>query len=1265
MQSYVAPWACELAYVGRHDVQPQPCSVNDWVHVRDADSGQLIFRGNIVQISPGGVADEGIDFIAQGRRFRLENEPVNINGSGVYVWNPRGHLCSHGSGEDSPGRDGGKWTAGEIIIDILEHALGLPDAGSDIPGHHSCAGCVTDTYLTTDDILSYDASDWLALDSVIGEFSVDNTPVAVAISELLSMNGGFYGWYIDPYGVLRLHNLNSLPETDVEAGELGQWQDAGGTAYSLLDNRLDWSLDGVYSEVMVQGTDRTVEVKPANLDGCANAALNGGGELELVNQPWKDWDCAYRALEQPYRPWTWKPVGFSGSCENWRDECECGIPAGLGGVYSGARIYRGTDAGAKGIVNPPMGGFNWRVNLRTGIVMFYWDVAADLDPGEKLWGWYWARQPFTVTAGPSGNAYVCLGYQRTLKVFDPAYRHTTSWPQEGQPDDETAMGILAGRLLEQLKDVRVQGRIECDGVDASLTLQRRYNVTRLAPFTTEAPPTSTPAPPTTTSTTEACWPDPLDWGRLALNAVEVTWDFSLNTVELTLANTFFMLEGYSAIKERLRLNLFAEREFGFSEDIVDCQVGPGSGSEDDEVEDCRPHTGNCYSLDFTDSCGGTDYTAMDAVVVSGASGPESGSYWCLWENGTGAFKLGFDPVDNEWFVVYGLTATGFAAKWVKAEGVGPVGTYNCSVGGDGIVVVAEVECPSTTTVALPTTTTTTLGDCNACDPAIPDTLHVTLCGLAGDLAPYNGDHTLTYVSYCLWRLELEDAWIELAYSGASWIVTLNVTRGTSCRKRWIQGDIPGCTPQSAFYVELDCLDDTCADHESCEDSIGATCEVSDAGASCPTTSTTTEWCEDCRALWENCYRLDFAGECGDGEGGACANGNWDGLSALVEWSRSESQPEGFMCLWQGLVEAQDSDCHGAACGPLGYDPMRQIIIVSLRDLERDFAPYNGEHCVRETGPCEWAATLADGTTLRVYWDDDASSWFVELVLSGSIPPVSGTTSTTPGDACAIRWESYPAPAEACAVVGEFRLDHCWNDACADNWSCAYSTGARCTVYSGLPWMGLADLTYHPAMGWMILVGEAVWTKDDDPFDFCDPEGAYSCAGDGGGTVTVTQALCPGVTTTTTAAPTTTTAAPPPTTTAAPTTSTTTEAPPACPDDCSVCDDDNTVTVTVTNLAGTCGGFKKGQCWRGNQVVPLVRDVGTDCRWYATQALVLFDLYCSDNVWYLDIHAANTCVRFTAAPLGNGCPPTAAGAWTADAGYSTCDVGAASMSLSWD
>ena len=735
-QSYVQPGSCELAYVGRHD--RYPVEQYSWVIVRRSGTGQSLFRGNIMEVSPGGVASEGIAFLAQERRFRLENEPVNINGSGVYMWNARGSQCDSESGEDSPGRDGGKWTAGEVIIDILEHALGIPPGGSDIPGHHSSAGCVTGIYLTAQDIMGYNASDFLALDSVIGEFSVDNTPVAQAIQELVALNGGFYGWYIDPTGVLVVRNLKALPETNVEAGELGHWQDEAGRSYALLDNKLNWSLDGVYTSVMVQGTDKTVEVKPANLDGCANAALNGGGELELVNAPWKGYLCAYRALNQPYRVWTAKSVGFEGSCIDWEHVCECGVPAGASGIVHTARIYRGTDAGPKTYVRASE--HQWIVNCRTGIIMFLTDMATDLAPGEKLWGWYWARMPFTVTAGPAGTAYDCQGYERTGKYNDPAFRDVTSYPLQGTVDDQTAMGILAARLLEQFQDIRIQGQIQCDEVDpVAYNLDQRYNVTRLGrPTTTTLGPTTTSQGPTTT--TAACWPNPLDWGRLGLNAVEVTHDFEQNLTEITLANTFFMLEGYSALRQRLELNLFANRELNLSEEILACQVidpsvrpherptiteGPttttttAAPTTTTTVADCNGCSPPIPDTLYVTLCGmGSDWTQYNGVHGLAQS---NGAYcqWYVHLLGTATLYLEYDAGNTRWIVrLQPYRGTSCRKRWVKSDPGGCTpqgGTYteldcldwtcwtghNCpdSAGATCAVSLAGGGCPTTTTQA--------------------------------------------------------------------------------------------------------------------------------------------------------------------------------------------------------------------------------------------------------------------------------------------------------------------------------------------------------------------------------------------------------------------------------------------------------------------------------------------------------------------------------------------------------------------------------------
>ena len=571
VESFTQPCICELRYVDRHDSYPLRLYAD--VTVRRSDTLALLFSGNVTQMTPGGVAGEGIDYIAHGRRFRLANEPVRINGSTAYKWNDREYRSDHESGEDSPGMDGRKWTAGEILIDILEHALGYPGGVSDIPGHHSTPGCVTDTYLAMQDISGYNAADILALTTVIGEFQADNMMFDFAISELLASNGGFYGWYITPSGILRVVDLDTVPEDDIEAGELGHWQDEGGTDYVLLDNRLNWSLDGVYTSVTIQGEDETVEVKPSNLDSCANAALNGGGALELVAAPFKDYPNAYRAIDQPYRKWAVRGTGFEGSCEDWRNICECGIPGGLSGIRRGIpRVYKGTAAGAKTYVTRPGGGFNWAINYVTGIVSFYWDVEATLVGAEELWGWYWARRPFIVTAGPDGTAYDCLGYERVLWIFDRAFRAETSWPNPGEASEAADMALLAQRLLDQRKDIRIQGAVVCDDVDpVTYSLERRFNVTRLDP------PTTT----TAIGVTAACWPDPMDWAHLSLNVLEVAHNFDENTVEMTIGNTFWMLESYSELKRRLGLDqgwdTERDREW-WPDDLTDTGDSPDIGT---------------------------------------------------------------------------------------------------------------------------------------------------------------------------------------------------------------------------------------------------------------------------------------------------------------------------------------------------------------------------------------------------------------------------------------------------------------------------------------------------------------------------------------------------------------------------------------------------------------------------------------------------------------------------------------------------------------
>ena len=68
---------------------------------------------------------------------------------------------------------------------------------------------------------------------------------------------------------------------------------------------------------------------------------------------------------------------------------------------------------------------------------------------------------------------------------------------------------------------------------------------------------------------------------------------------------------------------------------------------------------------------------------------------------------------------------------------------------------------------------------------------------------------------------------------------------------------------------------------------------------------------------------------------------------------------------------------------------------------------------------------------------EALAWVGETV-----PHEGVTTSTTAGDACAIRWKAWDAT--GCALESLFFVrDECWDDACADGQSCFKSLGAVC------------------------------------------------------------------------------------------------------------------------------------------------------------------------------------------------------------------------------
>jgi len=130
------------------------------------------------------------------------------------------------------------------------------------------------------------------------------------------------------------------------------------------------------------------------------------------------------------------------------------------------------------------------------------------------------------------------------------------------------------------------------------------------------------------------------------------------------------------------------------------------------------------------------------------------------------------------------------------------------------------------------------GVCNECSPAIPDTLYVTFSGQARSFAIWEGKNEVPWHYGCVWRLTQEvdagTAYLVIIYRAGQWQVECTGDWQWDyyyCKQTWL-GDSAACGHEGAYTLDL-CRDDSgdgragCVDDESCEDSAGATCVVSE------------------------------------------------------------------------------------------------------------------------------------------------------------------------------------------------------------------------------------------------------------------------------------------------------------------------------------------------------------------------------------------------------------------------------------------------------
>jgi hypothetical protein len=442
---------------------------DDRVRVEADES--VVFDGWVRLNEPQGVAKEGIAYTAYGPRWRLENEVcVRVNGSYAYTYNPN-------SGRDSRAPEGGwlgRWTVGEVIVDLLEHALGIPESGSAIPLHHSGSEDVYDVYMTSDLISGYDAETILSFTTRVTEFDVQGMRFGDALTLLLQQEGQV-GWYIDPdTKELRFVWLGAGATVSLSAGEIGHHADELGKGYEVEDNPLRMSLEEVYTKIIIQGRNKTVEIRPEGMPGgrpqtpLGNARLEKGWDPSLeTSWRWEDWRAGHYNGDNRYE-WVWRRyVAAPVEQRVWRlgmMQDDNGIPYGTGTWLCGV-VFHGAEQGPKTRV------FAERViYYEYGVVLF---LRPYLPPsGEGLWAWYRCEQPFVVTLGPAGSAYTNYGLISEMVIYDEGFEHKTSrLPTRGSyysifggRDDTGHMLQVAQRLLSVYGSERIYGAVVLDGI---------------------------------------------------------------------------------------------------------------------------------------------------------------------------------------------------------------------------------------------------------------------------------------------------------------------------------------------------------------------------------------------------------------------------------------------------------------------------------------------------------------------------------------------------------------------------------------------------------------------------------------------------------------------------------------------------------------------------------------------------------------------------------------------------------------------------------
>ncbi len=410
----------------------------------------------------------------------------------------------------------------------------------------------------------------------------------------------------------------------------------------------------------------------------------------------------------------------------------------------------------------------------------------------------------------------------------------------------------------------------------------------------------------------------------------------------------------------------------------------------------------------------------------------------------------------------------FEAEFVMP--IEPLDVIASSTSTAGATTTSGAPFTGSTTTAGPTTTTEQVVDCNDCDPPLRETYCVTLSGLAGDFAAANGSWVVTWnpteaargrwESSAIWGgSPVEGCDVRLRWTGSAWRVDLFV--GPFCTKSWQNGS-DACDPVAA-YAELACTDAGCADPDSCEDSAGATCVVSEtwpcqSTTAGPTTTTaaftgsttsteaptTTSHACDCADL-PDCMQVTVSG-CG-GDLAHC-NGTWllDRVGESCAWMKTIHLGGGNHA-WVEVYRYDDP--------VLGW--------VWRGDVHWNFTPTCTKYWRRVGGECDIYGNYAEDTcTDSSCLDANTCELSAGATFSVSVCPTTTpgptTTGAPPPTTAAPTTTTEAPPAPECPSGGYCEAN-CASDYYCDSFDSISCGSVPCSGTAA--WAHLVDCVWPP------------------------------------------------------------------------------------------------------------------------------------------------------------------------------------------------------------